>query len=901
MSQYTHWHAHAIKNVLKNVNSTKDGLSSKIAKKRLEKGGKNTLPHKKRLSKIRLFLEQFNSPLMYILLTTVVASFLLGHVSDSIIILVVILANTLVGFYQENKVNNSLEALKKMVKIRVKVLRDGHKIEIDSENLVQGDVIVLRSGDKVPADCRVIESDALKINEASLTGEWLAVGKENVELPRDTVIGDRANMIFMGTSVETGDAKAVIVATGLASEFGRIVSLVSETEEPKTPLQKAITKLSKLVGIFILFLGAVIVVEGIWRGKDLTEIFIAALALVVSAIPEGLLPAITVILVLAMRRILKNKGVVKKLSAAEGLGSVTVVCTDKTGTLTEGNMQVSRVLTSTTELLSNGNSFGDGIDPNSAHSDLLAIKIAALTNDAYIENPQDELHDWVIRGFFTDKALLKAGLQAGIDVNALDKKWELVDRVSFSSRLRFAASLRKIEGKKRLIVVGAPEELISKTKHVDFNGKKLGLESSQSKKMLKKLESFTAKGLRVVACAYRDEKLDKYKELTELVDDLTLVGFIAIKDPVRVDVKEAMEEIKGAGIHPIIITGDHKLTAKAVAEEVGLKVRDNQILEGKDLEKMSVTELAKKVKKVMIFARALPEHKLKIVEALHINGEVVAMFGDGVNDAPALKASDISVAVGSGTDVAKEVADVILLDDNFKTIVKAIEQGRVAFSNIRKVLVYLVADDFTEILLFLGAMALGLPLPLIAAQILWINLAEDTLPNMALTFEQETEGVMQEPPRSPDEPILSTHIKEWILTIFLINGALTFAFFYYLWQTTGDIERTRTLVFSLMVFDSMTFAYSVRSFRKTIFRRDIFSNVLLNWSLLAGLLLLLAALYIPFLQKALGTIAISPKDWLVIIGLTLIETVIIESAKIYFLAKHHKKKRRNLKPETRLM
>lgn len=888
MSQYTHWHAHTTENVLKNIGTTKKGLDSKTVEKRLARDGKNILPHKKPLSKLRLFLSQFNSPLMYILLTTVVVSFLLGHVSDSIFILIVIFANTIVGFYQENKVNNSLEALKKMVKIRVKTLRNGNKVEIDSEDLVQGDVIVLSAGDKVPADCRVIESKDLKVNEAALTGEWLAVQKNNSELPADAIIGDRKNMVFMGTSVDTGEGKAVVVATGLKSEFGKIVSLVSETEEPKTPLQKTITKLSRVVGIFILLLGAIIVIEGIWRGKDLVEIFISALALVVSAIPEGLLPAITVILVLAMRRILKNRGVVKKLSAAEGLGSVTVVCTDKTGTLTEGNMQVSRVLTSATELLSNGKNFGEGVDPNSAQSDILAIKIAALTNDAYIENPNEELQDWIIRGFFTDKALLKAGLQAGINVHALDREWKTVDKLSFSSHNRFAASLREVEGKQKLLIVGAPEELISRAKQVDFNGKKLGLESSQAKKMLKKLEGFTKKGLRVVACGYRDEKLGKYKKLPELVHDITLVGFIAIKDPVRKDVRAAMEEIQGAGIRPIIITGDHKLTAKAVADEVGLKIKADHILEGKDIEKMSVAQLAKTVKQSAIFARALPEHKLKIVEALHQNKEVVAMFGDGVNDAPALKASDISVAVGSGTDVAKEVADVILLDDNFKTIVKAIEQGRVAFSNIRKVLVYLIADDFTEIILFLGAMALGLPLPLIAAQILWINLAEDTFPNMALTSEQEIEGVMQEPPRSPDEPLLTTHIKEWIFTIFLINGALTFLFFLYLHGVNGDegIDRTRTLVFTLMVFDSMTFAYSLRSFKKTILRRDIFSNMLLNWSVLIGLALLFGALYLPTLQGLLGTVAISPMDWLVVIGLTLFETVIIEASKIYFLAKH---------------
>ncbi len=886
MSQYTHWHAHTVENVLKNIGTTKKGLDSKAVHKKLERDGKNILPHKKPLSKMRLFLSQFNSPLMYILLTTVVVSFLLGHISDSIFILIVILANTIVGFYQENKVNNSLEALKKMVKIRVKVLRDGNKVELDSENLVQGDVIMLSAGDKIPADCRIIESKNLKVNESALTGEWLSVQKNNKEVLMDSTIGDRINMVFMGTSVETGGATAVVVATGLNSEFGRIVFLVSETEEPKTPLQKTIAKLSRMIGIFILALGAIIIMEGVWRGRGMVEMFISALALVVSAIPEGLLPAITVILVLAMRRILKDKGVVKKLSAAEGLGSVTVVCTDKTGTLTEGNMQVSRVLTSATELLSKGNSFGSELDPDGAHSDVLAIKISALTNDAYIENPKDELHDWIIRGYFTDKALLKSGLQAGIDVHELNKKWKLIDKESFSSNLRFAAALREVEGKKKLFVVGAPEELISRAKQVDFNGKKIGLESSQAKKMLKKLEGFTRKGLRVVACGYRDDKLDNYEKLTELVEGITLVGFIAIKDPVRKDVKDAIEEIQGAGIRPIIITGDHKLTAKAVADEVGLKVRDDHILEGKDVEKLSVAELAEKVKRSAIFARALPEHKLKIVEALHTNGEVVAMFGDGVNDAPALKASDISVAVGSGTDVAKEVADVILLDDNFKTIVKAIEQGRVAFSNIRKVLVYLVADDFTEILLFLGAMALGLPLPLVAAQILWINLAEDTLPNMALTGEQEIEGVMQESPRNPNEPLLSTHIKEWMFTVFAINGALTFAFFYYLFNVTEDIDRIRTLVFALMIFDSLTFAYSVRSFKKTIFRRDIFSNVFLNWSVLVGFLLLVAALYVPVLQKLLGTVSISPKDWGLIVVLTFLETIVIEASKIYFLAKH---------------
>jgi P-type Ca2+ transporter type 2C len=890
MSQYTNWHAHSVDDVLKNIGVTRSGLSLSVAERKLAREGKNILPQKKSLSKTKLFLAQFNSPLMYILLITVIISFLLSHFSDSIFILVVILANTIMGFYQENKANNSLEVLKQMVKIKTKVLRNGNKVEIDSENLVQGDIIFLRAGDEIPADSRIIESKTFKVNEASLTGEWLSVEKNNLQLSKDTIIGDRANMVFMGTSVDMGEAKAVVVAVGLKSEFGKIVSLVTVTEEPKTPLQKAIVKLSRLVGAFILFLGVAIVMEGIWRGRDFVEIFITALALVVSAIPEGLLPAITVILILAMRRILKNKGVVKRLSAAEALGSVTVVCTDKTGTLTEGNMEVSHVLTSTTELLSKNSSFVGGINLESAQSDILAIRIATLTNEAYIENPKDELHEWIIRGFFTDKALLKAGLQAGIDVRALEKKWKLIDKISFSSRSRFGASLREVEGIKKLLVVGAPEELILRATQVDFNGKQLGIESSQSKKMLKKIESFTKKGLRVVACAYRDVERVEYEKLSDLVQELTLVGFIAIKDPVRADVKNAMEEIQIAGIHPIIITGDHRLTAKAVAEEVGLKVGPNQILEGKDVEKMSVAILAKKVKEVVIFARALPEHKLKIMQALHRNGEVVAMFGDGINDAPALKAADISVAVGSGTDVAKEVADIILLDNNFKTIVKAIEQGRVAFGNIRKVLVYLTADNFSAIFLFLGAMIFGLPLPLLAAQILWINLAEDTLPNMALTSEQETEGVMKESPRNSKEPILSGKMKKWMATIFLVNGLVTFLFFYYLYQMTGNIEKARTLVFALMVFDSLVFAYSLRSFKKVIFRKDIFSNRFLNGAVFIGLVLLFAGIYAPILQNLLGTVALCTRDWLLIFSLAVFETMIIEVSKVYFLSERKRKR-----------
>lgn len=875
---YRNWHSHALTKVLKQLRTSKRGLSSDEADKRYAKDGPNVLPHKKELSKFRLLWRQFNNALMLILLSTVVISFLLRHETDAVFILIVILINVFVGFYQENKANNSLHVLQKMVRIKVRVLRNGLSKEIDSEKLVQGDMIMLGPGDKVPADCRLVEAKGLKVNEASLTGEWLAVGKKPDELPKETTISDRRNMLFMGTAVELGEALAVVVKTGVETEFGKIVTLVKETEEPQTPLQRKIDRLSKIVGAFVIGLIAIIIIEGYFTGKNIVEIFVAAMALAVSSIPEGLLPAITIILVLAMRRILKQKGVVKKLSAAEGLGSVTVVCSDKTGTLTEGKMEMSHVVTDVRELLPGKKGSSTKKDSSSQRSsDEMALTIAMLTNDAYVENPGDELHKWVVRGYFTDKALLLSGMQSGLDIRKLEKEFPLIEKQSFSSHNRYALSLRgDKDSKKQLFIVGAPEEIISRCEKIHNNGSGLALDDRDKEKLKESIDELTSKGLRVIACAFREVGGEKPKNLDAVVKSLSFVGFMALRDPVRKDAKQAIREIQRAGVRPIVITGDHKRTAVAIAKEVGLQAKPNQVLEGKDVEKMSSAQLTKRVKTAAVFARALPEQKLKIVKALHQNKEIVAMFGDGVNDAPALKASDIGVAVGSGTDVAKEVADIILLEDNFKTIVKAIEQGRVAFSNIRKVFMYLVADDFTEIFLFLAAMALGLPLPLLAVQILWINLIEDSAPNIALTMEQETKGVMEQPPRDPDEPILSKEIKKWMIAVFSVNSFITFLFFFFLYKETQDIDKTRTLVFALMSFDSLAFAYSIRSFKKPIFRKDIFSNRYLNWAVVFSFVLLICAIYVPKLQSFVGTVAMKPMDWTMVVLITAFEIVVIE-------------------------
>ncbi|TSC94008.1 MAG: calcium-translocating P-type ATPase [Parcubacteria group bacterium Licking1014_1] len=863
------WHAISLEKVFAETEGTRDGLASTETTERLKKFGRNTLPQEKPYSKMRLFLSQFNSSLMYILLATVVISLSLKHYSDTIFIAVVLLINTTVGFYQENKANQSLLALKKMVKIRAKVWRNGYEKEIDSEELVVGDVMLLKAGDKVPADGRIIESKGLKINEASLTGESQAVEKN----------AERTNMVFMGTIVEEGRAIIVVVATGINTQIGEIVSFLKETKEHKTPLQKKIAALSKITGAFILSIIFAIVIIGYFTEKSFADIFVASLALAVSAIPAGLLPAITVILVLGMRRIFKQKGLVRKLAATETLGSVTVICTDKTGTLTEGKMQVSHILTSTKELMGDSiNGLAKGENVNGVESHISALKIATLVNDAFVENPEDELQEWVVRGRPTDKALLLAGMQSGLNKQELEKQYPVLDRINFESDYKFAAAFCKKDGRHNMLyVIGAPEEIIARSVSLDVDSKKGKLGTAQANELIKKLEALTQKGLRVVACAHKDYDAEtKYQNLTELVDGLSLVGFIALKDPLRKDAKESIAITKKAGIRTVIVTGDHKFTAKVIAEEIGLETKDENIMEGKELETISDDELKEKSKTISIYARVSPRHKLRIVDALQANGEVVAMLGDGVNDAPALKSADIGVAVGSGTDVAKEVADLVLLDDNFKTILKAIEQGRVIFQNIRKVFVYLVVNDFSELFLFLVSMAMGFPLPLLPAQILWINLVESGFPDIALTTEQETKGLMDEKPRNPKESILNKPMKRWMTAIFFITGIDAFLFFIFFWKFTGDIDKTRTMVFVFMCVASLILAFSVRSFQRTIFRKDIFSNRYLVGGVALGFVLLFLSVYFPPLQKLLATQSLSVMEWLIIFSVGLIEISLIE-------------------------
>jgi len=804
----------------------------------------------------------------------------------------VIIINSLVGFYQEVKANESLVALRKMVKFRNRVLRNGRELEVNSEELVPGDIVIFKTGDKVTADCRIIWQEDLSVNEAVLTGESRPVFKDISKIERVTMIPDRKNMLFSGTSIESGESQAVVVAIGQNTEFGKMIQRLKETKDEPTPLQKKITKLSQQLSLLIFLLVGIIFVLGILRGNDFINIFISSLALAVSSIPEGLPVAITVVLVLAMRKILKNKGLVKKLISAEALGSVTVVCTDKTGTLTEGNMKVSRILTGTKELLSDGKKFNHTINRNGIDSHVKALLIATLTNDAYIENPDDPLSEWIVRGYFTDRALLLAGVQAGINKKEEEKMFPLIKKMSFDSRIKMAATLRddKVAGKTVLFVVGAPEKLIEKSKLVDCDGEAVKIEDEKAKLLLKRLNELTKKGLRVIACALREldqeekEAVKKgSKKMEDLLEQLTLFGFIALQDPIRKEVKKAVRDVIEAGIRPIMITGDHPLTAKTIAQELGIPAKNSQIMKGTDLENISDSQLAEKINDIFIFARAVPEHKLRIVKALKKKNEVVAMFGDGVNDVIALKAADVGIAVESGTDVAKETADVILLNDSFSVVAKAIEQGRIAFKNIQKVFIYLIADDFTEIILFLFSTILNLPLPLLPAQILWINLIEDTLPAMALSTEEEREGIMKEKPRKFGGPIIDNSIKKWAGIVLFFNGLITVAFFFFLLESGIMIEKVRTMIFALMAFDSLAFVFSIKNFKRTIFSANPIENKYILGAFFGSIIFLVLAIYLPLLQKILKTVSLGYFEWMLILGITIIEIIIFEIFKKLFL------------------
>jgi len=882
-------HSESINKCLKELKSKREGLSQDEAIKREAKYGLNELPKEESLGWFYILLAQFNNVLVYILLVAGFLSFLLGEMIDAYVIFGAVVLNVVIGFVQENKANQAITKLKNLVEQKTTVFRDKQEFIINSSKVVPGDILMIKAGNRIPADARLIESVELKVNEASLTGESLPSKKKTEKVPQGAPLADRENMIYAGTIVVQGKGTAVVSKTGSDTELGEIARLVKEEEEGKTPLQLRLDFFSKQLGIIFAIICLLVVLVGITQGRESMEMFKVGVAVGVASIPEGLTVAVTFILALGMQQILKKKALTRRLAATETLGSVTVICTDKTGTLTEGKMHVAHIVIGEREFEVRGE--GSRQDKNEARAVSLALQAGMMCNNASVENPGDELRSWRFIGTPTETALLSAAIQSGLNKDKLLKSEPIIGEVPFDSERKYMISLHKKNKGYVLYEKGAPERLLDKSQKYFHKGKLKKILKADRVSLDKTYKNLTNKGLRVIGLAMKDVqryKADFEKEgipWEKIDNDLVFIGFIAIKDPLRPEARETIELTRKAGIRPIIITGDHRLTARAIAGEAGLDVELDNIIEGADLDKISDDDLKKVIKKIDIYARVSPHHKLRVVKALQAQKEVVAMTGDGINDSPALKAADIGISLGTATDIAKETSDIILINDNFRTIVGAIKQGRIIFDNIRKVVTYLMSDIFSELILVIGSILLKTPLAITPLQILWINIVNDGFPGYGLAFENSGRDVMKDKPIKKEEPILNKEMKVIIFGSGLTRDAILLLVFLYLWKSGMDIKYLNTLIFASLGVKSLFGIFSLRNFKVPIWRLNPMSNKPLVVAVLASLVLLVAGVEWGPLQVLLSTTGLTLNSWLFVFGFGIFGIFLIEAVKVYFYKK----------------
>lgn len=869
MKEHHDYHHLSINDIYESLITNSDGLTKEEANHRLQKFGYNKLPEWKRFSALTIFLAQFKNPLIYILFFAIIISFATGHYTDWWIILFVTMISSVVGFLQEYKANNTLQQLKSLITYQAKVIRDWKECIVHQEELVPGDIILLAPWDKIPADARLIEIQNFEVIESSLTGESLPIEKHIEIIDKESAMADRKNMIYLGTIVSRWTAKAIVTATWTQTEIGHIAKLVHETEEGTTPLQKQILHFGKVIGIILIILN--IIVFGLWIliGKPVLEMFLTSVSMVVAAVPEWLLPAMTIILAVGMQKLAKKKWLVRKMLATETLWAVSVICSDKTGTLTQGEMRVMEIVTEA--------------------SDTEVLKMGLLCNDAIIENPDDDISVWKIIGNPTEKALLLAGQSTWLHKHALEAKTPRKAVIPFESQHKYMVTHHALEDNSAISYMKwAPEKVLPFVSFVDIKGKAEELTQEKKKLLEKKYEKLTATWLRVIAVAYKKERVILKELKKETLSDFVFMGFIAFKDPLRQEVKEAIKLCQNAGMTLKVITWDHKLTTIAIVNDLGIHVSEKHAVEGKDLDEMSDEKLREIIKDIVIFARVEPRHKIRIVTALQSHGNIVAMTGDGVNDAPALKKADIGVAVWSWTDVAKETADLILLDDNFNTIVEAVRRWRGTFDNIRKVILYLLSNSFKEVILISLSIILGMPLALLPVQILWIKMIEDSFPSIALAFDPTSKNTMSKPPRNSKEPILNNDLKKLLWFVVIISDLSLFALFYFFWKTTGDIAYVQTIAFVGLGIASRFYIYSIRGLGQSIFSFNIFENRLVNISTIFGFAMIAVAIYVPFFNKVLHTVPLWIKEWIVLLGYGLLSMIIYEIGKKLFVAREAK-------------
>lgn len=881
----------------KELKTSPNGLSKDEAKNRLLEYGPNELQRIKRKSKLKLFLEQFKNILIIILIVAALISVFLGEILDAAVIGVIVVLNAVIGFIQEYKAEKAIEALKELAAPQAIVIRDGREVQIPAKELVPGDIILIETGDRIPADVRLISASGLKIDESSLTGESIPVKKTAEPLKNGFIpLAERSNMAFSGTVVISGYGKGVVVATGMDTEIGRIASMIQQEEEKETPLQRKLDILGKKLGQIIIVLCVIVFIAGFLRGIPFIEIFLASVGLAVAAIPEGLPAIVTMGLALGIQRMVKRNAIIRKLPAVETLGSANVICSDKTGTLTKNEMTVRRVILPSASFEVTGEGYnpkgeflqnGERINPLLNEDLKQLLKIGALCNNSALSFDPHK-NRWFITGDPTSGALIVLAEKAGLRHSDLVQQYRRLAEIPFESERRRIVTVHEDPDGGRLIFVsGASDILLELSDYYLENGHIKKLDNEKKMMFLKLADEMAKQALRVIALAYK-----KVDSETPPIDDpnfdkgLVFTGLVGMMDPPRAEVKDAIRLASKAGIKTIMITGDHPKTAEAIARELGILKEGDLVITGSQLDAMSVEDLEKIVDKVKVYARVSPKHKMLIVKALKKKGSILAMTGDGVNDAPALKSSDIGVAMGiAGTDVAKEASDMVLADDNFSTIVAAVEEGRMVYDNIKKVVKYLISTNFGEILTIFVAIIIGLPLPILALQILWINLVTDGLPALALGVEPAEGDLMERKPRDPNENILSkeTLVNALIYGGIMCAGALAlyvfelFSLDYWGFLATNPtpeqidifLTRPRTVVFTIVMLFQMVSVFTFRSEKTSIFRMKFFGNKYLVISVAISVALQLLVVYIPVMQVPFKTISLNPVDWLLIISITL--------------------------------
>jgi Ca2+-transporting ATPase len=854
-----HWHTQAVDEVLKHLGTTHSGLASSEAQHRLEAHGPNQLEAVERSSPWRTLGAQFKNALILILLTATLVSGLLGHAIEAIAIAVIVLFAVALGFVQEYRAERALEALRQFAAPIARVWRDGEEVTLPARDLVPGDLVMLRAGDRVPADARITRAFSLAIDEAALTGESAAVDKTEAALvdPR-LAIGDRTNMTYAGTLVVHGRGQAVVIATGMATEFGQISRLVQTVQAGRTPLQENLDRLGATLGKAALVVVAIIVVLGLWRGLPPLEMLIFGIALAVAVVPEALPAVVTISLAIGVRRMVKRNALVRRLPIVETLGSTSVICSDKTGTLTRNEMTVRRLWTGGIDAVVSGVGYeptgefhgpGDEILPRGGFLDLL--RAGVLSSDARLVFRDGR---WRIEGDPTEGALLVAAAKAGFDGDDLNRQWPRTHEIAFTSERRRMTTLHAAAARTTAYSKGAADVVVVDCEFELRDGAAVPLTAAERLQVFEAERQMAEEGLRVLALAIKPDATVEDAER-----GMTFLGLVGMMDPPRAEAKAAVHTCEQAGITAVMITGDHPLTARTVARELGLL--KGRVVSGRDLESMTDADLEREVTDISVYARVSPADKLRVVGAWQRRGQVVAMTGDGVNDAPALKKADVGIAMGiTGTDVSKEAAGMTLLDDNFATIVAAVEEGRIVFGNIKKYLTYLLSSNVGEIVLMAGAALAGLPLPLTAVQILYVNLATDGLPALALAVDPPEPDLMQRKPRVP-----RTGVFNRPLVVLLLSGGLWSAFvnltlFTWLLRAGRPIEHAMAMTFVSLVLIQFFKAYNYRSDRLSILRRP-FANKWLNLAVAWELLLLAVVIYVPLLQGPFGTYNLSASDW----------------------------------------